>query len=450
MSERIKITPKAPESKRNNSLSNVEKSDYSEAQHPNSQIDHILFLQRTIGNYAVEKTFKTSVKPPELSLKENVNIQTKSANILENVNASPKEERAEEEEKREIMEMNSKSVTQVGDDSYSTPQRVSPASGHTRAFSASLYSTPGWGKQADSNDSSTHPMASSNSMNSISWSASAASRSAARPRPVSWGAISNLNETENNNAGFNVIGPPAPTDLSTVQGRFGGYRLGVTHKPQNYKAPDFEYNTRDASILGYRIPWVNWLPIRKKGPQKWYATPKITTMAFEGKADSFYTKPGTYKTKLTERGKKIFWQISGPISDQLRAAEQEHCDDFDYAYQISLKEAERVLKAHVSGKTFGPAKKESAVQQLVLKTIKLNLKYPQLGNDKTKWGKKYEMLHWLTLIRDSKGWFNPNGLNLHCFPEDKVHPIIDKSKITYKIIDKAQIGTVLSSAIIKY
>jgi hypothetical protein len=56
MSERVKVTSKTPESKRDNSVSQKQGTNLS---HPlRSPVNQILFLQRTIGNQAVQRLFK--------------------------------------------------------------------------------------------------------------------------------------------------------------------------------------------------------------------------------------------------------------------------------------------------------------------------------------------------------------------------------------------------------
>ena len=57
MNEKVKVTFKKPEAKRNNPVSKVQKSDFSKS--ITSPADHILFLQRTIGNQAVQRLFTT-------------------------------------------------------------------------------------------------------------------------------------------------------------------------------------------------------------------------------------------------------------------------------------------------------------------------------------------------------------------------------------------------------
>jgi len=59
MLARAKITAKTPESKRENSISRIRKTDFS--QPLSSPIDHILHLQGTLGNQAVQGMFKSGI-----------------------------------------------------------------------------------------------------------------------------------------------------------------------------------------------------------------------------------------------------------------------------------------------------------------------------------------------------------------------------------------------------
>ncbi len=66
MSERVKVTTKAPEAKKENSVSQTRKPDSSQSM--NSPIDRILFLQRTIGNQAVQRLFNSGAIQAKLRI----------------------------------------------------------------------------------------------------------------------------------------------------------------------------------------------------------------------------------------------------------------------------------------------------------------------------------------------------------------------------------------------
>ncbi|MFN3533023.1 MAG: hypothetical protein ACK41Q_11000 [Candidatus Brocadia sp.] len=66
MQTRAKITAKIPEAKRENSFSQRRRNDFSQS--ISSPIDHVLFLQRTIGNQEVQRLFKSGVIQAKLNI----------------------------------------------------------------------------------------------------------------------------------------------------------------------------------------------------------------------------------------------------------------------------------------------------------------------------------------------------------------------------------------------
>ncbi len=57
MSERVKVTTKAPEAKKENVMFQTQETKSSQSM--DSPVGHILFLQRTIGNQAVQRMMKS-------------------------------------------------------------------------------------------------------------------------------------------------------------------------------------------------------------------------------------------------------------------------------------------------------------------------------------------------------------------------------------------------------
>ncbi len=108
MSERVKVTSKTPESKRDNSVSRIRKTDSSRS--TSSPVDHILFLQRNIGNQAVQNLFKSGVIQAKLRIGQPGDIYEQEADrVAEQVMSMPEpqvqrqtEEKEEEEEEEEI------------------------------------------------------------------------------------------------------------------------------------------------------------------------------------------------------------------------------------------------------------------------------------------------------------------------------------------------------------
>ena len=66
MSERARIKDKKSEAKRNNPAPKVQKSNFSPP--VNSPTDQIMFLQRTIGNQAVQGLFKSGIIQAKLKI----------------------------------------------------------------------------------------------------------------------------------------------------------------------------------------------------------------------------------------------------------------------------------------------------------------------------------------------------------------------------------------------
>ena len=101
MSERVKVTSKTPESKKDNSVSQTRNTDFSQS--TSSPIDQILFLQKTIGNQAVQRLFKSGVIQAKLRIGRRNDIYEQEADrVAEQVMRMPEQVRqqplAEEEE----------------------------------------------------------------------------------------------------------------------------------------------------------------------------------------------------------------------------------------------------------------------------------------------------------------------------------------------------------------
>ncbi len=60
MRERARITTKTPDVKNENTVSKARKPDFSQS--ITSPVDHLLFLQRTIGNQAMRRLFKSGAR----------------------------------------------------------------------------------------------------------------------------------------------------------------------------------------------------------------------------------------------------------------------------------------------------------------------------------------------------------------------------------------------------
>ncbi len=91
MSERLKVTAKSLEQKRENSTSQARKTDFSES--INSPVDQILFLQKTIGNQAVQRLFKSGYIQTKLRIGQPNDIYEQEADrIAEQVMRMPEKD----------------------------------------------------------------------------------------------------------------------------------------------------------------------------------------------------------------------------------------------------------------------------------------------------------------------------------------------------------------------
>ena len=100
MTERVQLSAKATEIKRENSASKTRKTDYSQSM--NSPVDQVLYLQRTIGNQAVQRLFKSGVIQAKLKIGQPNDIYEQEADrVADAVMRMPEPEvqrQAEEEE----------------------------------------------------------------------------------------------------------------------------------------------------------------------------------------------------------------------------------------------------------------------------------------------------------------------------------------------------------------
>jgi hypothetical protein len=101
---RAKINNKTPDTKRENLVSKIQKPDPPRS--INSPVDQILFLQRTIGNQAVQRLFKSGIIQAKLKIGQPNDIYEQEANrIAEQVMrmSEPQLQRHPEEEKDAVL-----------------------------------------------------------------------------------------------------------------------------------------------------------------------------------------------------------------------------------------------------------------------------------------------------------------------------------------------------------
>jgi hypothetical protein len=106
MYNRANITTIKPEKKRENPVSMTQKTDLSQSQSIRSPIDHILFLQKTIGNHAVQGLFKFGIIQTKLKIGQPNDIYELEADRVAeqvmNMSEPSYPERDEEEGKEHI------------------------------------------------------------------------------------------------------------------------------------------------------------------------------------------------------------------------------------------------------------------------------------------------------------------------------------------------------------
>lgn len=266
-----------------------------------------------------------------------------------------------------------------------------------------------------------------------------AARTVANPAPV-WGEGDRgaMVPESRGKAGPMAIVNPALNTLKFLESTYGQNTFGVAPWPTNFTTPRYVI-----APVPHHTPEM----IAKKTPPQWYGVPVLLSKAYEGDSQPYYLGPGEHLSAFKEKGVDRYYNISNTISQRDHDAELEHANDFKYAFDISLKEAESVLLKHVEGKKFGPKASPAEIEQMVKDTIRSHLTHPQLGEDQTMWGAKYETLQKKSLNRDQKGW--------HTFWISNRKEVKDKkgtvTKITYDVTKgTTKINVVSSKEIIKY
>jgi hypothetical protein len=139
-------------------------------------------------------------------------------------------------------------------------------------------------------------------------------------------------------------------------------------------------------------------------------------------ARSFYLLPQTFKDKFTHnvqdpsgeednfcppKAYDRYWEINQAGSDKVKEGEQEHCNDFNLAYTLSIaKFRDAVNTAADTGKQF----KSDAAAKAYLKT--------QTGIHPDKWSDNFWCLATKSKLRDANKWHQPPNIkpkvDKHC------------------------------------
>ena len=105
MRGRAKAAAKIPEAKRKNSVSQPRKTGFSQSSR--SPVDNILLLQRTIGNQAVQRLFKSGVIQTKLKIDQPNDIYDQEADRVANQvmrMPEPQVQRQEEEKEEDLIQ----------------------------------------------------------------------------------------------------------------------------------------------------------------------------------------------------------------------------------------------------------------------------------------------------------------------------------------------------------
>ncbi len=190
---------------------------------------------------------------------------------------------------------------------------------------------------------------------------------------------------------------PASATHNAVVGLRKRYGLGAPHRTLVYGFTAWSPK-RSATFPKLNITW-------KKVGRKWTGIVKPTKAAM-GTVEALYVRPGTYLipgvTRLAPNGKKVpvYSQVDKTMSQLARTAEQEHCDDYQRAFDLSLEKYANLINA-IAGKTLGPDSR-SAIKRSILKKIG--------GKTLRQWVKELNRLTRLSLKRDiSDHRLKPDG-----------------------------------------
>ncbi len=325
-------------------------------------------------------------------------------------------------------------VLQQGAASVSRQSAGKPVKdGETREESEVSRNPPEWGQTVKSDVESVWSISSSPSGAKISWAAETPA-AVNQSREISWGTSQQSADVKGRDSVPRAINSSTVTSLVNLETAHGAGTRGVAPWPTAAVAPSFDYNITEEK--------------GEDGKAQFTARPSITQNHYEGNSQPLHLGSGLQKTTSTEGGVEVYENISASISQLDAAAENEHGNDYKYACQISIGEAEDVIQNHLCTQSFGPKGTRGEVEQMVLDTFKSNLPHPQLGTDKTQWLNKYTTLQRKTLDRDNKGWHTFTTNNRQEVKDDKGKVI----KVTYDLVKSSttKINQVPSKDVITY
>jgi hypothetical protein len=169
--------------------------------------------------------------------------------------------------------------------------------------------------------------------------------------------------------GFNALSDPeVENDPGTFFGRdqYSYPSLGFTTKVHDFEGPDIDFQTEE-------------LEENEDYDAGWYATPKRNGYSDIGENDSWALGQGDHIVPgLQENAKPVHAIISNPMAVDILAAEQEHVNDYEYAFDEIMDKADDWLNDEMKklgdGGEFGPAESSDEAIELVEKAIDPALK----------------------------------------------------------------------------
>jgi len=162
---------------------------------------------------------------------------------------------------------------------------------------------------------------------------------------------------------------------------------------------------------------IDWQPQGKA----WTGVVKPTKAELKD-VPSLYLQPGTYEVpgkkvhasypQCGAGGKQVtmFSQVDDKMSELIKTGEQEHCSDYERAFELSLKKCADLINA-IAGAKFGPDTRPN-IEQQILKKIG--------GKTPKQWVQELNRLVRISVDeRDKKGWhrLKPDGAPVTCSPD---------------------------------
>jgi hypothetical protein len=161
--------------------------------------------------------------------------------------------------------------------------------------------------------------------------------------------------------------------------------------------------------------------------------------------ESFYPAPGdhAFPGGTHREGSRVFhhyWKITREISELIQQGEQEHLDDAQRAFDLTVGKIAAVINS-LAGRPFGPAASPQAAEGLAEAAFRQAIPIA-LGTDPRNWVKVLDKLLLQTKARDDQGWHS-----LMYDPETREGDRILREVTT---TGKTKVGTVPSSRIVNY